>query len=268
MFCLFFSLVVFIQSVSTDFKCAPTSTSIQQRLDQVYIPGISIVVVNRNQTLYQKAIGYQSPPISVSDKRQPMNVSSSIFVLASISKTFIAVAAMQMVELNRLNLDEDIHKYLPTGMIIRHPQYSNVTITTRHLLTHRAAIGQNMDEEVKFYLPEDDFTKTDLGQVIENFLSKNASWLPYAPGGNTTFYSNIGACLAAFIVQRLANMSFEDYVRQKILNPLGINKNQAGYRLSNFPDRKQLVGHYIYNASYLQQYQTLLPQLNISQVNL
>ena len=70
-----------------------------------------------------------------------MNSSSSIFVLASISKTFIAVAAMQMVELNLLNLDEDINKYLSGSTKIVHPYYPNVTITTRHLLTHRAAIG-------------------------------------------------------------------------------------------------------------------------------
>lgn len=261
-----FFLLAFTKSARTDFKCAPTSASVQKRLDKAYIPGAAIVVVNRNATLYEKGIGYQSPPIS--DKRQSMNVLSSIFVLASISKTFIAVAAMQMVELNRLNLDDDINKYLPIGMNIRHPKYPNVTITTRHLLTHQSAIGQNLEEEKKFYLPDDDFTRTDLGDIIQNYLSKNASWLPYPPGSNTTFYSNIGTCLVAFIVQRLSNMSsFEDYVQEKILGVLGIKKNQAGYRLSNFPDRKHLVGHYIYNTSYLQQFQTMVPQLNISRVN-
>ena len=246
--------------------CPPQTSSIQRLLDDAFIPGASIVVLNRNEILYERGVGYQSPPIV--KQRQMMNSSSSIFVLASISKTFIAVAAMQMVELNLLNLDEDINKYLSGSTKIVHPYYPNVTITTRHLLTHRAAIGQNLVEEYKFYLPGDDFTKTNLNDVLRNYLSSNESWLPIPPGGNITFYSNVGVSLAALIVERLANMSFEEYVQEKILKVLNIDKNDGGYRLSNFEDRKEsLVGHYIYNSSWFQIYQNLLPQLNFTQVN-
>ncbi|CAF3754298.1 unnamed protein product [Rotaria sp. Silwood1] len=153
-------------------------------------------------------------------------------------------------------------------MKIIHPYYPNAIITTRHLLTHTAGIGVNLAEEYKLYLPGDDFTKTNLGDIIEKYLSYNNSWLPVSPGHNITSYSNIGASLAAFIVERVANMSFEEYVQEKILKVLGIDKKDAGYRLSNFQDKKEyLVGHYVYNASWLQTFQHMVPQLNVSRVD-
>ncbi|CAF1385452.1 unnamed protein product [Rotaria sordida] len=253
----FFFLIALIKADSIELQCPPATASIQRLLDEAYIPGASVIVLNRDEILYQKGIGYHSPPIP--EQRQPMNAVSSIFVLASISKTFIAVAAMQVVELNLLNLDEDINKYLPPRMKIIHPYYPNAIITTRHLLTHTAGIGVNLAEEYKFYLPGDDFTKTNLGDIIEKYLSYNNSWLPVPPGHNITSYSNIGASLAAFIVERVANMSFEEYVQEKILKVLGIDKKDAGYRLSNFQDKKEyLVGHYIYNASWLQTFQHMV----------
>ncbi|CAF3285408.1 unnamed protein product [Rotaria sp. Silwood2] len=262
----FFFLIALIKADSIEFQCPPTTASIQHLLDEAYIPGASIIVLNRDEVLYQKGIGYHSPPIS--EQRQPMNALSSVFVLASISKTFIAVATMQMVELNLLNLDEDINKYLSPRMKIIHPYYPNAIITTRHLLTHTAGIGQNLIEEYKFYLPGDGFTKTNLGDVIEKYLSYNTSWLPVPPGHNITFYSNVGASLAAFIVERLANTSFEEYVQEKILKVLSIDKKDAGYRLSNFQDKKEsLIGHYVYNASWLQTFQYMVPQLNVSRAD-
>jgi CubicO group peptidase (beta-lactamase class C family) len=263
---LFLFLIALIKADSIEFQCPPTTASIEYLLDKSYIPGASIIVLNREKILYEKGIGYHSPPIP--EERHPMDASSSIFVLASISKTFIAVAAMQMVELNLLNLDEDINKYLSPRMKINHPFYPNDIITTRHLLTHTAGIGVNLVEEYKLYLPSDDFTKTNLGNVIKKYLSYNASWLPISPGHNITSYSNVGASLAAFIVERLANISFEEYVQENILKVLGIDKENGGYRLSNFQNKKQnLVGHYIYNTSWLQTFKNMVPQLNVSRVD-
>ncbi|CAF4790679.1 unnamed protein product, partial [Rotaria sp. Silwood2] len=75
---------------------------------------------------------------------------------------------------------------------------------------------------------------------------------------------NFGAGLAALTVEQIAQFSFEQYVQEKILQPLGISKNDAGYRLSDFENRKKnLIEHYLFNASWLMHAQNLLPQLNI-----
>lgn len=107
-------------------------------------------------------------------------------MLASISKTFIAIAAMQMVESHNLNLNADINQYMSPQMKIIHPCFPNSTITIRHLLSHSSGIGFNLVEQLKFYLPGDSFTQTNLGDLIENYLNKKESWLPIPPD-NITF---------------------------------------------------------------------------------
>jgi len=260
-----FLIIALIKFDAIESQCPPTTASIQRLLDEAYIPGAAIVVVNKTGIIYEQGIGYHSPPIS--EQRQLIDPSSSIFLLASISKTFIAVAAMQMVESNLLNLDADINQYLSPLMRIVHPYHPYVTITTRHLLSHTAGIGLNRVQQNEHYLPGDSFTQTNFGDTIQKYVSDNASWLPIPPG-NITYFSNVGTSLAAFIIERLAGMSFEQYVQDKILKPLDIDEKKAGYRLSNFEDnKKSLVDHYIYNASWLETYQQNMPQLNISRVS-
>lgn len=261
----FIVIIACIRIDTTDGQCPPTKASIQYLLDEAFIPGAAIVVVDSNEIIYQQGVGYHSPPIS--EERQSVDPSSSIFTLASISKTFIAVAAMQMVESNRLDLDTDINQYLPSTMHIIHPHYPNTIITTRHLLTHSSGIGPNPVEEFQHYLVGDDFTQTNLGDVIHKYLSNNASWLPI-PSGNKTLYSNVGTSFAAFIIERVAGMPYESYVQEKILKVLGIDKNKAGYRLSNFQgNEKNLVGHYVYNASWLETFQQMAPHIHMSLVS-
>ena len=114
-----------------------------------------------------------------------------------------------------------------------HPSYPGHTLTMRHLLTHTASIGSNTREELKDYVPGDGFTRTKLSDFILPYLSDPANWLSNPPG-NVTYYSNIGAGLAALIVERIAKISFERYVQEQILERLGIGRKQASYRLSDF----------------------------------
>jgi len=261
----FLFLIAFIKIDIIKSDCPPTKAWIQQLLDKALIPGAALIVINANETIYQQAVGYHSPLIS--QARQSMDPVSSIFMLASISKTFIPISAMQLVELNQLDLDEDINQYLLPRMKIIHPYFPNAKITTRHLLTHSSGIGLNLLEQNKFYLPDDRFIQTNLGDLIENYLKKNESWLPIPPS-NITFYSNVGAGLAAFIIERISGISFEEYVHEKILKILNIDEKEASYRLSDFQEQKNnLVDHYVYNVSWLQTFQQDIPQLNITRVN-
>jgi CubicO group peptidase (beta-lactamase class C family) len=173
---------------------------------------------------------------------------------------------MQLVESNHLNLDTDINHYLSSVMKVIHPLHPHFPITLRHLLSHTAGIESNFEEDLQHFKPNDEFTQTNLVDVISKYLNNKSNWLPESPG-NVTHYSNIGATLAALIIECVTNISFEQYVQDKILKPLGIDKNEAAYRISNFENRKKdLVEHYIYDSSWLEKFQNLVPQLNIIQV--
>lgn len=146
-----FSLLLLAEGKTDASSCPPWRASIEKSLEERSIPSLAAIVLNATHILYEQAFGYYSPPIS--DQRQPIDTKRSIFVLASISKTFIALTAMQLVEMNQLDLDEDINQYLSTPMRIVHPLYSNISITMRHILSHRSGIGPNFDEEIKHYVP-------------------------------------------------------------------------------------------------------------------
>ncbi len=260
---LFFSIAALVKAEKIVSQCPPSRTSIERSINEAYIPGLVAIVVDSTKILYEQAVGYHSPLILT--ERQPIDSSNSIFVLASISKTFIAVAAMQVVESGLLELDANINQYLSPNMKVVHPLYPDIPITMRHLLSHRAGIGPNFAEELTHYMTGDGFTRTNLTDVIWQYLKNESNWLPVPPS-NVTYYSNVGACLAALVVERITNVSFERYVHQNILKPLGIDK-KASYRLSDFEDRKNdLVDHYIFNVSWLKNYQNMVPQLNVIQV--
>jgi CubicO group peptidase (beta-lactamase class C family) len=245
-------------------KECPIRSSIEQSLLDAHIPGAVIIVVNTTDILYQDAFGHQSfSPI------QLMDVEKSIFVLASISKTFIAISIMQLVELKLLDLDRDINEYLlPSDLKIFNPFYPIHSITLRHLLSHSASIGKNFEIENQFFRAGDQaLTETNIAEGCFAFLNPNASnWLPYPPG-TVTLYSNVGSALAALIVERVAKISYEQYVRDKILKPLGIDVTKAGFRLSDIEDHTNLVKHYAFNSSKFD-WNKFTPQLNVTQVNI
>ena len=264
-YCFLFLLALSAVKGNNELQCPPPLSSIQALLDKARMHGAALLVVNRTGIVYNQAFGYQAPPIS--GDRQPVDTANSIFLLASISKTFVAVAAMQLVESNRLNLDTNINEYLSPVLNVVHPQYPNVPITTRHLLSHLSGIGASMTEELAIIYPGDDFTKYDLADALRKYLRNNESWLPIPPG-NKTLYSNTGVNLAALVIARLSNMTFEQYVEEKILMPLGISQNMGGYRLSNFDqNKKYLVSHYLYDSNFPPMFNELFVRLNATRVS-
>ena len=225
--------------------------------------GAAIVVVDRAGVVYEQGFGFDTPLFP--SQRRLIDTSHSVFLLASISKTFISVAAMQMVEAKRLDLDTNINQYLSPALTVAHPQYPNIPITMRHLLMHSSGIGVNGAVEMESYTLGDEFTKTSLLEVMNKYFVGSEGWLPIPPG-NRTFYSNAGTNLAALVIERLAGIRFDQYVQERILKPLGITEKMGGYRLAQF-DPAHLVPNFLYNESLSEQLDVALARFNTSQVS-
>jgi CubicO group peptidase (beta-lactamase class C family) len=262
MFSFVFIAAFFIISVNSN---CPNRQSIEQSLNKVHIPGAVIVVVNATNILYEQAFGYHSLLPS-----KFMDVDQSIFPLASISKTFIATAVMQLVEKKIIDLDTDINQYLsePNRKIF-HRSYPTHPITLRKLLSHSSSIAVDGQLQSTFFQPGDSaFAKETLTDMCFKYLNPNTSnWLPRPPG-NVTLYSNEGTSLAALVVERVTKISYDEYVKENILKPLNIDTRKTGVRLSDFSNLDELVKHYGYavNSSFLQQWDEEMPQLNIIQL--
>ncbi|CAF3109344.1 unnamed protein product [Rotaria sp. Silwood2] len=191
-------LVVTVNTAASQSSNCPNRQLIEQSLEKVHIPGAAIVVVNATHILYEQAFGYQSLAPA-----QPMNIDKSIFPIASISKTFIAAAAvMQLVEQELVDLDTDINQYLSElDKHIFHPRYPSHSITLRKLLSHSASIAVSSQVQDTYYRPGDTAFVESLADMVFPYVNPNTSyWLPKPPG-SATWYSNEGAALAALVVE-------------------------------------------------------------------
>ena len=166
------------------------------------IAGAVVAVVKDGHVLFEKGYGYAD----VAAKR-PVIADSTLFRPGSISKLFTWTAVMQQVEAGKLDLDRDVNAYLDFKI----PASFGRPITLRDLMTHRPGF----EETVKDLAVD---TATQL-RPIGQYLRTHVPAQIFAPG-TVPAYSNYGATLAAYIVERVSGQSFDDYVEQHILTPL------------------------------------------------
>ena len=260
-------LCVLISTLAVAYgSTCPSRESIAQSLQKVNVPGAAIIVVNATHTLYEQAVGYESilPP-------KAMDVNKSIFPLASISKTFIGIAVMQLVEVELVDLDADINQYLgEPSRRVYHPLYPSHAITLRRLLSHTASIAVPTELLFAGFLPGDTAFVESLADSCFRYVNPNVSsnWLPKPPG-TVSSYSNEGSGLAALVVERVAKMPYIQYVKEKIMRPLGIGDNETGVRLADFPSTDDFVKHYMYpfNATFVEFLKQFMPQFNYTQIS-
>jgi CubicO group peptidase (beta-lactamase class C family) len=168
------------------------------------IAGAVVVVVRNGNVIFQKGYGYSDVA-----SRRSVNPETTLFRVASVSKLFTWTAVMQQVELGRLNLDTDINKYLD----FRIPDTWPRPITLRNLMTHTSGF----EEANKNTYAVDAASIPQLGSLLK-------SWIPERiyPPGEVVAYSNYGAALAGYIVERASHERFEEYAAHHILAPLGM----------------------------------------------
>jgi CubicO group peptidase (beta-lactamase class C family) len=200
--------------------------TVQQRsvTEGVRVPGIVAGVYLKGKT-YLHAVGVADLEHSV-----PMTA-QAVHNIASISKVVSAVAAMQLVEKGRLELDTDIRSYLPWFPDKGH------TITTRHLMTHTSGIRHYVDGE---FGPDDVLARQHFTAYEPSTKLWRDDALLFAPGSHW-YYSSYGSGLLHGIIEAVSGMSFENYLHQYLWtladmkstgfdNPYRIVKNRSrGY---------------------------------------
>ena len=166
------------------------------------IAGAVIAVVKDGKVLFAKGYGYSDVA-----KRTPVSVDATLFRPGSVSKLITWTAVMQQVEQGKLDLDRDVNDYLDFKI----PPAYNKPITLRNLMTHTPGF-EEMGEEV--FVPD----VKDL-KPIGDFLKHRIPARIFPPG-TTPAYSNYGATVGGYIVERVSGQSFNDYVDEHILKPL------------------------------------------------
>jgi CubicO group peptidase (beta-lactamase class C family) len=168
-------------------------------------PGAVVVVVTRDRTVFARGYGFAD----IQAKR-PFTADSTLVRPGSISKLFTGIAAMQLVEAGKLDLDRNVNDYL--DFVVPTPK-GGVPVTMRLLLTHRAGFEEHARD-----LFSHERNPEPLGRWLAHAMPPRLF-----PAGDTPAYSNYGAALAGYVVERVSKESFDDYVQRHILDPLGMN---------------------------------------------
>ena len=177
-------------------------------MEEQGIPGLAVAVVDDHGVVWSEGFG-------VADRHTSAPITpDTLFSLQSTSKTFTATAVLLAVQDGLLDLDEPITTYLPdftVQSIFEDRPESRITL--RHLLSHTAGftieapIGNNWDGDAESF--------------DAHIASISDTWLRF-PVGSGYAYSNLDIDLAGDILQTVTGQAFADYVRDRLLEPLGM----------------------------------------------
>lgn len=195
---------------------AALDSLIAESMADANIMGAAAAVVLDGEVVWSKGYGFADH-----ERTRPFTP-QTVMSIGSITKPFTGVAMMQLVGEGRLSLDADVNTYLPFRVV--NPHFPDAPITLRHLATHTSGITDRWEVFVNAYHYGDE-PPVPLGDFLTNYFAPDGAY--YSPGnfldaapGDLREYSNIGAALAGFIVERTVGESLRDYTRRHILAPL------------------------------------------------
>ena len=209
-------LLIFAAIYSTEIyaQSATFESELKKITDKYDAVGLAVVVVKNGKPVYEKAFGYKDL-----ETKEPLTT-DNLFRIASISKSFSSTAIMQLVEAGKVSLDDDISDLI--GFKVRNPKFPNTKITLEMMLSHRSSLN---DSNGYFTLDVLDTTKTKDWQKSFN---------SYEPGTDYE-YCNLNFNMIGAVLERLTNVRFDNYIKQQILNPLGLD---AGYCVDSLDQRR------------------------------
>jgi CubicO group peptidase (beta-lactamase class C family) len=167
------------------------------------IAGATVAIVKDGRLLFAKGYGYAD----VATKK-PVSPEETLFRPGSVSKLFTWTAVMQLAEQGKLDLDGDVNEYLDYKI----PDAFGKPITLKNILTHTPGF----EEQVKDLITNKVETP-DLGHYLKTHIPGRI----FSPG-TVPAYSNYGAALAGYIVERVSGEPFDQYVQNHIFQPLGM----------------------------------------------
>jgi len=185
--------------------------------------GLVVGVIEDGEVRYIKGFG-------LADREQKTPVTpASLFRWASCSKPLTAVAAMQLVEQGKLDLDADVRTYVP-----EFPDHG-VKITPRQLLCHQGGIVHYVNGKVVATQRQYD-TPNPFADVINALDKFKESPLVNKPGEKYS-YTTHGYILLSAVVQRAGGQPFAEQVRNRIAKPLGLTTLRPDYQWEAIPGR-------------------------------
>jgi len=194
-------------------------------MERSQTPGAVLGVIIDGELVWVKAAG-------VREKTGNAPVTpETVFRIASMTKSFTAMAILKLRDDGKLSLDDPASKYIPEIAALPYPTSDSPVLTIRHLLTHSEGF------------PEDNpWGDRQLAQSDETMRAWLKSGIPFSTSPGTAFeYSNYGFAILGQIVAKASGRPYADYVRDNILKPLGMNSST--FEMTSVPREHIALGY-------------------------
>ena len=222
-------------------------------------PSLTTCIIKDDQIIWSKGYGYY-------DRSERKHATTdTIYIIASITKTIVGTALMQLYDKGLFNLDDDVNAFLPFDL--RNPNFPDDPITIRMLLSHTASLNDH--DTLQYYWenfsgdpPFDFFPEPYLREYLVpggRYYDPSIWNTTYRPG-EYRMYANVGFDLISYLVELISGEPFLEYCDTHIFSPLDMK--HTGFNLSHFdveqvaiPYQRILLRYYTINElGYPDQY--------------
>jgi CubicO group peptidase (beta-lactamase class C family) len=180
---------------------------IEKEMSRLRLPGVALAVVDGDRIVHMRGFGRARL-----DGRAPSP--QTPFFIGSVTKSFTALAVMQLVEAGRVELDAPVQRYLPWFRVA--DAKASADMTVRHLLNQTSGLPLSAGEVI---LADGDESRG----AAERQARSLATLTMARPPGAAYEYSNVNYQLLGLIIEAASGESYEAYVQSHILTPLGMN---------------------------------------------
>ena len=191
------------------------SNRIQADVEAQRVCGAAVAVLQRGEVLYRANFGLQHP-----EKPEALR-SDAVFRIASMTKPITAVAVLQLAQQGKLQLQDEVAKYLPQYARIPMADggYNTVPLRIWHLLTHTSSMEADAlsRETARYKIPLEN-NKTIAGAV--DYYAKLP--LPFEPGTHRRYSGRVAYDILGRIVEVVSGVEFAEYLQQNIFQPCGM----------------------------------------------
>lgn len=199
------------------------------------VPGIAYGIIVDGQLFHAKALGLREVP-----SRAAVDT-TSVFRIASMTKSFTALAILRLRDEGKLSLEDPAERYVPELARLRYPTTDSPRITIRHLLSHSEGFPEdNPWGDQQLAATDDDLAR----MITEGIPFSNVPGVAYE-------YSNYGFAILGRIVARVSGVPFPKYLEEKILRPLGMTSTTLEF--AAVPATRLAHGYRLQDGNWLEE---------------
>ena len=187
-----------------------------ERMGRTKISAVSMAVVKNHQIVYERGFGLSNRELGISATPR------TNYCIGSITKSFTCLAVMQLQERGLLSVNDPVDHYLPLTV-----KPFGETIRIHHLMSHTSGIPAlaYLENTLRYHHGDSD-RLLPIGSIEDmlSFVNGASDWVENRPG-ERFYYLNEGYILLAGIIEKLSCMKYRDYIREKVLLRLGMEKS-------------------------------------------